>query len=191
MLKNLKYMKVINPDPTSLILEKIRIAEELFTDWGEYFYKDKEFLEKLKKYEKAIKISNKVMEELGTFKECYNCSVIDNTGCCKIGLENEVTINILLINMFLNVKIPKEREFPGRCFFVGPTGCKIFARPYLCREYFCNRLMRLFSPEEYALVTQKISDELTLLYLINRYIKNELEFLLGDFLLELDLTGYS
>jgi len=191
MLKNLKYMKVINPDPTSLILEKIRIAEELFTDWGEYFYKDKEFLEKLKEYEKAIKVSNKIMEELGTFEECYNCSVIDNTGCCKIGLENEVTINILLINMFLNVKIPKEREVPGRCFFVGPTGCKIFARPYLCREYFCNRLMRLFSPEEYALVTQKISDELTLLYLINRYIKNELEFLLGDFLLELDLTGYS
>ena len=191
MLKNLKYMKVIDPDPTSLILEKIRIAEELFTDWGEYFYKDKEFLEKLKEYEKAIKVSNKIMEELGTFEECYNCSVIDNTGCCKIGLENEVTINILLINMFLNVKIPKEREVPGRCFFVGPTGCKIFARPYLCREYFCNRLMRLFSPEEYALVTQKISEELTLLYLINRYIKNELEFLLGDFLLELDLTGYS
>ncbi|MBO8143936.1 MAG: hypothetical protein H0Z16_05050 [Thermodesulfobacterium sp.] len=191
MLKNLKYMKVIDPDPTSLILEKIRIAEELFTDWGEYFYKDKEFLEKLKEYEKAIKVSNKIMEELGTFEECYNCSVIDNTGCCKIGLENEVTINILLINMFLNVKIPKEREVPGRCFFVGPTGCKIFARPYLCREYFCNRLMRLFSPEEYALVTQKISEELTLLYLINRYIRNELEFLLGDFLLELELTGYS
>jgi len=184
-------MKVIDPDPTSLILEKIRIAEELFTDWGEYFYKDKEFLEKLKEYEKAIKVSNKIMEELGTFEECYNCSVIDNTGCCKIGLENEVTINILLINMFLNVKIPKEREVPGRCFFVGPTGCKIFARPYLCREYFCNRLMRLFSPEEYALVTQKISEELTLLYLINRYIRNELEFLLGDFLLELELTGYS
>ena len=191
MLKNLKYMKVIDPDPTSLILEKIRIAEELFTDWGEYFYKDKKFLEKLKEYEKAIKVSNKIMEELGTFEECYNCSVIDNTGCCKIGLENEVTINILLINMFLNVKIPKEREVPGRCFFVGPTGCKIFARPYLCREYFCNRLMRLFSPEEYALVTQKISEELTLLYLINRYIRNELEFLLGDFLLELELTGYS
>ncbi len=191
MLKNLKYMKVIDPDPTSLILEKIRIAEELFTDWNEYFYKDEEFLKKLKEYEEVIKKSNKLLEELGSFEECYTCSVIEKAGCCKAGLENEVTINILLINMFFNVEIPKEREVPGRCFFVGPTGCKIFARPYLCREYFCNRLLRLFSPEEYAKLTQAISEELTLLYLINRYIRNELEFLLGDFLMELDIAGYS
>lgn len=191
MLKNLKYLRVINPDPTSLILEKIRIANELFTDWEDYFLKDEKFLEKLEEYKKAIKRSNKIMEDLGTFEECYICSAIENTGCCKIGLENEVTINILLINMFFKIKIPKEREVPGRCFFVGPTGCKIFARPYLCREYFCNRLMRLFSPEEYALITQTISEELTLLYFINKYIRNELEFLLGEFLLELDVTGYS
>lgn len=191
MLKNLKYLRIIDPDPTSLILEKIRIADELFTDWGDYFLKDKKFLENLKNYEEAIKKSNKIMNELGTFEECYLCSAVENAGCCKIGLENEVTINILLINMFFKVEIPKNREVPGRCFFVGPTGCKIFARPYLCREYFCNRLLRLFSPEEYALITQTISEELTLLYLINRYIRNELEFLLGEFLLELDITGYS
>jgi len=191
MLKNLKYLRVINPDPTSLILEKIRIAEELFTDWKEYFYKDEKFLDKLKNYEKAIKKSNELMEKLGTFEECYICSVIEKKGCCKIGLENEVTINVLLINMFFNIEIPKEREVPGRCFFVGPTGCKIFARPYLCREYFCNRLLRLFSSEEYALLTQTISHELILLYEISVYIRKELEFLLGDFLLELDITGYS
>jgi len=191
MLKKLKYLRVIDPDPTSLILEKIRIAEELFIDWKDYFYKDEKFLKKLKDYEEAIKKSNKLMEELGSFEECYICSAIENTGCCKAGLENEVTINILLINMFFNVEIPREREVPGRCFFVSPTGCKIFARPYLCREYFCNRLLRLFSPEEYALLTQTINEELTLLYLINGYIRKELEFLLGDFLIELDLTGYS
>lgn len=191
MLKKLKYIKTIDPNPTLLILEKIKTAEEIFTDWGEYFYKDQKFLNYLKDYEKSVKVCNTLMENLGSYEECYKCSVIDKQGCCKIGLENEVTINILLINMFLKVEIPKEREFPGKCFFVGSTGCKIFARPYLCREYFCHRLMRLFSPEEYALLTQKINEELTLLYLLNRYIRNELEFLLGDFLLELDITGYS
>uniref|UniRef100_A0A7V6CDM5 Uncharacterized protein n=1 Tax=Thermodesulfobacterium geofontis TaxID=1295609 RepID=A0A7V6CDM5_9BACT len=190
MLKNLKYLKVIDPDPTALILEKIRIAGDLFKDWGEYFFKDKKFINFLEKYKTAIFKSNELMEKLGSFEECYICSVEENKGCCKIGLENEVTINVLLINMFFKTPIPQEREVPGRCFFVGPTGCKIFARPYLCREFFCNRLLRLFSPEEYALLTQTISYELTLLYEISVYIRKELEFLLGDFLLELDIAGY-
>lgn len=191
MLKNLKYLRIIDPDPTALILEKIRIASELFTDWNEYFLKDEKFIKLLEKYKESIIKSNELMEKLESFQECYICSVEENKGCCKIGLENEVTINILLINMFLKTPIPEEREVPGRCFFVGPTGCKIFARPYLCREFFCNRLLRLFSPEEYALLTQSISNELTLLYEISVYIRKELEFLLGEFLLELDIAGYS
>ncbi len=190
MIKNLKYLRIIDPDPTSLILEKIKIAENFFYDWKEYFLKDKKFLNDLYEYYKAIQDSNILMEKLGTFEECYYCSAIEKGGCCKAGFENEVTINILLINLFLNVKIPKEREIAERCFFVGSTGCKIFARPTLCREYFCNRLLRLFSPEEYVSLTQTISRELTLLYLIERYIRKELEFLLGDFLLEIDLKGY-
>jgi len=191
MLKNLKYLRVIDPDPTALILEKIRIAENLFKDWGEYFLGDEKLINLLEKYKMAILKSNELMENLGSFEECYICSVEENKGCCKIGLENEVTINILLINMFLKTPIPQEREVPGRCFFVGPKGCKIFARPYLCREFFCNRLLRLFSPEEYALLTQTISYELTLLYENCVYIRKELEYLLGDFLLELDIAGYS
>uniref|UniRef100_A0A7V4JPD6 Uncharacterized protein n=1 Tax=Thermodesulfobacterium geofontis TaxID=1295609 RepID=A0A7V4JPD6_9BACT len=191
MLKNLKYLRIVDPDPTALILEKIRIAEDLFKDWGEYFFKEEKFINLLEKYKDAIFRSNELMEDLGSFEECYICSVEENKGCCKIGLENEVTINILLINMFFKKPIPQEREIPGRCFFVGPTGCKIFARPYLCREFFCNRLLRLFSPEEYALLTQTISYELTLLYEINVYIRKELEYLLGEFLLEIDIAGYS
>ncbi len=184
-------MRIIDPNPTKLILEKIKTAEELFEAWKDAFYKDEKFLEYLKKYEKAVLKSNSLMESLKTFQECYQCSVIEKQGCCKAGLENEVTINIILLNMFLNKEIPKEREIAGRCFFVGPTGCKIFARPYLCREYFCKRLLDKFSQEDYVKITQAIGEELSLLYIITSYIKKELEFLMGEFLLELDLTGYS
>jgi hypothetical protein len=191
MLKNLKYMRIIDPNPTALIMEKIKIAEELFDAWNDVFYKDEKFLEYLARYEKAVLNSNSLMESLGTFKECYMCSVIEKKGCCKAGLENEVTINILLLNMFLKKPIPKEREVAGRCFFVGPIGCKIFARPYLCREYFCKRILDKLSQQDYIKITQAIGEELSLLYTITSYIKKELEFLMGDFLLELDLTGYS
>ena len=54
MLKNLKYMRIIDPNPTKLILEKIKTAEELFEAWKDAFYKDEKFLEYLKKYEKAV-----------------------------------------------------------------------------------------------------------------------------------------
>ncbi len=191
MLKNLKYLKSIDYDPTSLILEKIKVAQELYEHWSDYFFKDEKFMDLLKRYEEAVLKSNKTMEKLGTFNECYICSVLEKKGCCKAGLENEVTINILLINMFLGVQIPKEREVPLRCFFVGPTGCKIFARPFLCRDYFCRRLLDKLGEKGYILVTQVLNEELTLLYEICSYIKKELEFLLGDFLIELDLTGYA
>lgn len=190
MLKKLKYIKTLNPDPTELILEKIRTAEELYEHWNHYFLKDQIFLENLKKYEKAVEASNKVMEKMGTFRECYECSVLEKKGCCKAGLENEVTINIVLLNLFLKREIPKEREVPFRCFFVGPLGCKIFARPYLCREFFCKRIMDKLTQEQYAIITQTLNEELTLLYKVTSYIRSQLEFLLGEFLFELDIAGY-
>ncbi|MEZ0344308.1 MAG: hypothetical protein ABWJ99_05865 [Caldimicrobium sp.] len=174
-----------------LLLEKFQIAKDLFEPWKDYFEKQKDFKMLLKEYEKAVINSNKVMEDIKSFEECYICSVIDKKGCCKAGLENEVTVNIILINWFLGKVMPKEREVPGRCFFVGPKGCKIFARPYLCREFFCKRLQNKFSQDEYVRVTQAIAHELTLLYQLCEYIKREYQFLLGDFLMEMDLTGYS
>ncbi|MFN4132620.1 MAG: hypothetical protein ACK4GE_06040, partial [Caldimicrobium sp.] len=68
---------------------------------------------------------------------------------------------------------------------------KIFARPYLCREFFCRRLMEKFSIQDYKQISQAIANELTLLYQLCEYIKKELNFLLGDFIYELDITGYS
>ncbi|BAU23440.1 hypothetical protein THC_1059 [Caldimicrobium thiodismutans] len=177
--------------PEELLHKKFTIAEDLFSSWKDHFLKQEDFLNLLKEYEQAVLNSNSIMEKIKSFEECYICSVIDKKGCCKAGLENEVTINILLINMFLNKEIPLEREVSGRCFFVGPKGCKIFARPYLCREFFCKRLKEKFREEEYIKLTQAIAEELTLLYRLCEYIKREYQFLLGEFLFEMDITGYS
>ncbi len=185
----LKYVKNADKDPTALIKEKIEKAKELYQNFGEYFYKDQKFIDLLRRYEKAVEKSNKMMSKMKSFEECYICTVLEKKGCCKIGLETEVTINILLINYFLKKPVPEEREVPGRCFFVGPVGCKLFARPYICRDYFCKRLLEKFDQAEYALLTQELNEELTLLYQISSYIKNELENLMGEFLLELDITG--
>lgn len=191
MISRLRFFTRLDLDPTELILKKIEVAEELYNSWKEVFLRDEEFLRLLEKYEISVLNSNQVMQEKKTFEECYICTVLDGKGCCKAGLENEMTINILLLNMFLKKEIPKEREVPGRCFFVGPLGCKIFGRPYLCREFFCKRILDKLSQKDYATITQYLNEELTLLYLINNYIKNLLEFLMGEFLLELDVTGYS
>lgn len=188
-LANLFKREYVSPE--ELLKEKIKHALEIFESYGEYFLRDDHFRGLLSDYERAVEEANKVMEEVESFRECYICSVIDKKGCCKAGLENEVTVNIALINMFLQKPLPKEREVAGRCFFVGPTGCKIFARPYLCREFFCRRLQDKFNPSEYVRVTQAIAHELTLLYRLCEYIKKELQFLVGDFLMEMDITGYS
>jgi len=95
---------------------------------------------------------------------------------------------LILINFLLKKEVPKEREFEDKCFFVGEKGCKLFARPYICRDYFCKRLLNLFN-NSYIILTQILNTELVLLYKISSYIKKELESLTGEFLLELDITG--
>jgi len=179
------------PDPTKLIEEKIALAEELFEVWGPGLKEDPEIAPLLPLYKKAVEASNKAMEEAGTFKECFVCTVEEGKGCCKIGLENECTVLILLLNLLLGVKFPKEREVPGRCFFVGPLGCKILARPMLCRDYFCLRHYKKVPEEVMAHITQVLHEELMLLHQITRLIRHRLESWIGDFLMELDLTGYT
>jgi len=177
--------------PEELLFEKVFLAQEIFENYGEYFLKLIDFGELLKKYEEAIEISNKRMEEFGSFRECYVCTVLEGKGCCRAGLENEATVALILLNFLLKRELPREREVPGGCFFVGPVGCKLFSRPSLCREFFCRRLLDTFKQEEYVLITQAIAEELTLQGMLVRYIKKELEFLTGEFLYELDITGYS
>ncbi len=187
----MRILRLPRPDPTRLIEEKIEIAKELFEVWGEGLKEDPEIAPLLEEYRKAVEASNQAMEEAGTFRECYICTVEEKKGCCKIGLENECTILILILNLLLGVEFPKEREVPGRCFFVGPLGCKIFARPMLCRDYFCVRHYEKIPEEVMAHITQVLNEELVLLHRITRLIKHRLESWTGDFMLELDLTGYA
>jgi len=186
----MRILRLARPDPTRLIEEKIAVARELYDLWGEALLEDEEISPLFPRYSEAVHKSNKIMEKFGTFEECYLCTVIDQKGCCKIGLENECTVLILLLNLLLGVDFPKEREVPGRCFFVGPRGCKIFARPMLCRDYFCIRHHQKLSEEQMAKITQVLNEELVLLYQITSLIRRRLEVWTGDFLLELDLTGY-
>ncbi|HIE32737.1 MAG TPA: hypothetical protein EYP81_01635 [Thermodesulfobacteriaceae bacterium] len=186
----MRYLRERRPDPTKLIEEKMAVAEELFDLWGESLLRDPELSALLKAYRQAVEKSNQAMEAAGTFRECYLCSVEEGLGCCKIGLENECTVLILLLNRLLGVEFPKDREVPGRCFFVGPLGCKLFARPMLCRDYFCRRLHKKVPEQEMIHITQILNDELTLLYRISTLMRSRLEFWTGDFMQELDLTGY-
>ncbi|QJA06459.1 hypothetical protein FVE67_06420 [Thermosulfurimonas marina] len=187
----MRYLKEPRPDPTRLIEEKLSVAEELYHLWGESFRADPEVPSLLEAYRQAVEASNRAMEEAGTFRECYVCSVEDGQGCCKIGLENECTVLILLLNRLLGVELPQKREVPGRCFFVGPRGCKILARPMLCRDYFCRRHHQKVPEAAMIRVTQVLNEELTLLYRITSLLRARLEFWTGDFLQELDLTGYT
>ncbi len=187
----MRYLREKRPDPTRLIEEKIAVAEDLYRLWGESFLRDPDLPPLIEAYRRAVEVSNQAMGEAGTFRECYLCSVEDGQGCCKIGLENECTVLILLLNRLLGVNFPEEREVPGRCFFVGPLGCKILARPMLCRDYFCRRHYTKIPEKTMAWVTAVLNEELTLLYRLTSLLRARLEFWTGDFLQELDLTGYT
>ncbi len=189
MLKNKLTFFKQNLSYDELTKRKIKISKEIFENFKDFFLKDKKFLGLLEKFKKTTQKNHQLLEELKSYDECYICTVLEKKGCCKAGIETEITINILLINLFLSIQPPEEREISGMCFFAGPKGCKLFARAYICRDYFCKRLLNKFSQEDYVKITQNISEELGLLYALSSYIKSELEYLCGEFLMELDITG--
>ncbi|MBA2848994.1 hypothetical protein G4V39_10535 [Thermosulfuriphilus ammonigenes] len=175
---------------TAVIREKMARAQELFTRFGQDFLSEEGIVRLLRRYRQGIERSNQAMAQVGTFAECKVCSVDEGRGCCKVGLENETTVIILLLNHLLDHPVPQEREVEEGCFFVGKQGCRLLAKPYLCRDYFCRRHFEKIAKEKMIFVTQELHQELETLYLLEEALIKRLRERLGGFLLDFQTRNY-
>ncbi len=153
------------------ILEKIKWADSLYSDFGTQLLKDVHFREVLSRYKRAIEATSKIMEQTGVLAQCSDCAINDGGSCCGKGIEDKFTVALLLLNRLLGVTLNKEREDSEGCWFLGQCGCKITARHTICVNYLCKRLQTQIPLKDLQLLQQFIGAEVDAAFIAEEELK--------------------
>lgn len=156
----------------SPIEEKIAWAEVFYRKFGENLLKDKTITLLLYKLKNAISVSRKEMEAIGITDICRECEQLDGGSCCGAGLENKYNGSLILINLLLNVKLPRKRYNPESCLFLGKTGCSLMSRHVICVNYVCKKITDRIDPRKIISLREKEGEELNTLFLLHERINS-------------------
>ena len=152
------------------MVEKIAWAERCFQRWGAALLRGGNTGDMLRRLDAAVCSSREQMSHSGVGNLCRFCEEQEGGSCCGAGLENRYSGILLLINLLLGTAIPRERQDPKGCFFLGPKGCRLMARHVLCVNYLCKKITDGTDPRKIALLRDKEGVELGLLFLLNEHI---------------------
>lgn len=120
--------------------EEIDQAERLYRAWGKRIRGHDRFSQLMDRYRNAINETGRTMEQLGVVAECTACAQEGLGSCCFKGVEGWYDRGLLSIILLMGCQIPRQRQVPGHCLFVGERGCKLTARHAFCINYLCPRL---------------------------------------------------
>jgi len=106
--------------------------------------------------------------------ECRDCEEREGGSCCGAGLENRYDVSLLLTNLLLGVKLPKQGHEPSSCFFLGAQGCVLRARHVICVNYLCKKISDHIDAKRIAALRAKEGVELELLFHLQEEIKKKI-----------------
>ena len=155
----------------SPIEEKIAWAEHCHGEKRRQLLADNRVMELLRKFKEAASASHREMAISGVSCECKDCEEMEGGSCCAAGLENKYDGILLMINLLLDVNIPKQRNDPSGCFFLGPKGCQLLARHVICVNYICKKIIDHINPHRLSILREKEGDELELLFSLHEHIR--------------------
>ena len=119
------------------IEEKIELAKAIYDEYGEVL--KSKYCEILRRLDQAIGRTWDYMRSTGITEICRRCA-IETGSCCWRWIEDLYDVETLLINLLLNVELPRERYRENLCLFCGENGCKLRAREGICVTYLCERI---------------------------------------------------
>ena len=159
---------------SSPIEEKIAWAQHCYENFREQLIHEKSIVDYLATLECSVLASHKEMREVGILEICRACEKVEGGSCCGRGLENKYDGWLLLINLLLNVDLPKKRHDRRSCFFLGDTGCLVKARHVICVNYLCNQVTTQLNPHKLSALREKEGEELKILFLLQERLKRVL-----------------
>ncbi|MDR3569253.1 MAG: hypothetical protein P4L43_14590 [Syntrophobacteraceae bacterium] len=108
-----------------------------------------------------VKASDSFMVSSGVAMACGRCAEATGSCCFKEMGESYGFIE-LLANRLLGAELPRERELPGGCFFVGKKGCTLKTRHSFCLNYFCPELIAFLGEKTVLELQRQVGEQLSL-----------------------------
>lgn len=164
-------MDITETTLSSPINEKITWAEYCYESLRDKFLKDEVTVNYLIRLKNAINSSDKEMAKAGILEICRKCEKDEGGSCCGAGLENKYDRWLLLINLLLGIKLPKNRHDTKSCFFLGEGGCLLKARHVICVNYLCKKITDQIDPHKISVLREKEGIELYTLFILNERLK--------------------
>jgi hypothetical protein len=150
----------MNSSQEQRLLNEISTARALFDHFGHVLCQQPKILRLLSLYRNAIKETQSAMHQLGITTGCTVCAEQGRGSCCFEGIEIGYDHLLLLINLLMGCPLPDSREVPESCFFVGITGCKLWARYYYCVHYLCPAVQTTLRSSAKELLMSTVGKEL-------------------------------
>ncbi|MBW1952404.1 MAG: hypothetical protein JRI66_04870 [Deltaproteobacteria bacterium] len=157
--------------PKKGILNEISRAKLLWDRFGEAILQERQIGLSLKRYQEAINHTAKLNRRLGISTACAVCAREGSGSCCFPGVENQYDRLLLLLNLLLGVQLPDSQEIFGKCFFLGPQGCKLMARHYYCQRFLCPELQERLGSVRCCRILEAVEAELAVGWEVEQLVR--------------------
>ena len=158
--------------PDHPVEEKIKWADALFEGFGQEILAVSQMAANLNDYKRSIRASWQAMEASGVVAECTWCAVEDGGSCCGRGIEDKFEVITLLLNLVFGRKLPERPLDPSGCWFLGESGCLLFARHVICVNFMCKRLYEAIDAADLHRVQQAMQEETDVGFMIEERLKS-------------------
>lgn len=155
----------------ALFQEGLTATLSLFKRIKPKLERDEDFRVLLAEFMKGLEESERAYRETGAYLVCRECARLSRHTCCGHDMELEVSRELLLVNLFLKANLPQKRSFPEACFFLGPQGCTLLARPILCRNFFCPWFKERLPIEKLKYIQISQEKEIISLFKLTNHLK--------------------
>jgi hypothetical protein len=145
-------------DQGSSIQDKIKLAQDIYTSWGDALRRQSHINKLLADLERCLRVSRASMLELRIIEICKRCDEEEGGSCCGTGMENKIDVFLLLVNLLLGGSLPEHHLRTGNCYLLSDSGCILKVRLVLCVDFLCDKILTALNSEE-LLSLQKISGE--------------------------------
>lgn len=137
----------------------IQKADDLFFRHGRDIRAEAPISQALDAYAQAIAQTGNMDQDLGLPVYCAACGARDEV-CCFDGVQERYDETLLLINLLLGVRIPREREIDDSCFFCSLKGCRLIAKHSFCLNFNCAEVKKGLGPEAMGRLNRQVGLEL-------------------------------
>ncbi len=157
------------------ILHKIALARRIWERYGRTLASDRELANLLQRYDQEIRNTHHLMRKARLVEICSYCAAHTPGGsCCGKGIEEWYEVPVLLFNLMMGREIITDPPGPKDCLFLGPQGCRLWARHHFCVNYLCHRIHGCTLPLQVEKLQAQAGKELFLCWELERLLFQKL-----------------